>query len=161
MNGAATHRIEVFFKREFNDTEALSSLALLRSAGASSVKNVRVSRVYEIRGTFTISQINRLSRDLLADPVTQEFKILPPTLPLSNGGPLWRADIRLKSAVSDPAADTIREAIVDMGFPTPDFVRVSSIFKIESKCGKPQIEAVLARSLANPVIHSFSVAASS
>jgi phosphoribosylformylglycinamidine (FGAM) synthase PurS component len=161
MNGSGTHRIEVTLKGEFSDPEALSAAALLRSAGAGSVSRVRTSRIYELHGALTIAQVQRISRELLSDTVTQEFRLLPNPPPASNGGPLWRIELRLKATITDPVGDTIREAIGEMGLPLPESVRVLSVFRVESKCGKPQIEASVARSLANPVIHSFAVMASS
>ncbi len=161
MNGSAVHRIEVTLKGEFVDPESQSTVTLLRSAGAGSVSRVKTSRIYELHGALTIAQVQRISRELLGDAVTQEFRLLPSPPPSSNGGPLWRVEIRLKPTMADPIGDTIREAIGEMGLPLPESVRVLSVFRVESKCGKPQIEAVIARSLANPVIHSFTVTASS
>lgn len=161
MSGIGVHRIEISLKSEFNDPVAFSTAALLRATGAHSINRVKTSRIYEISGAFTIAQIHRMSRELLGDPVTEESRILPNPLPASNGGPLWRIEIRLKPTVSDPEADTIREAIAEMGLPLPDSIRVLSIFKIDSKCPKPQIETAVSRGLANPIIHLFSVTASS
>ena len=161
MNGIGVHRVEVSLKNEFTDSEAIAASALLRATGAHSINRIKTSKVYEVSGSFTIAQIHRLSRELLSDPVTQESRILSNPLPTPSSGPLWRIEIRLKPTVSDPEADTIRDAILEMGLPLPDSVRVLSIFKVESKCPKPQMEAAVSRGLANPVIHLFSVTASS
>ncbi len=159
MIAAATHKIEVSLKSEYGDAESLSTASLLKSSGAPSVVRVRRSRLYEIRGNFTVTHINRLSRDLLCDQIIEDFRVLS-QMP-SSQGPFWKIEVRLKPTVLDPEADTIKNAMIEMGFPAPDFVRISSVYKIESKCGKPQIEAAAAKCLLNPIIHLYSVTACS
>ena len=159
MIAASTHRIEVSLKSEYGDAESSSLAVVLKSSGAPTVSKVRKSRLYEIRGSFTAAHINRLSRDLLCDPITEDFRVL--SQPPSTQGPFWRVEVRLKPTVLDPEADTIKSAMIEMGFPAPDFVRISSVYKIESKCGKPRIEAAAAKCLLNPIIHLYSVTACS
>jgi phosphoribosylformylglycinamidine (FGAM) synthase PurS component len=159
MIAASTHKIEVSLKSEYGNAESLSAAAVLKSANAPSVTKVRKSRLYEIRGNFTVTHINRLSRDLLCDPITEDFRIL--SQPPSTQGPFWKVEVRLKPTVLDPEADTVKNAMVEMGFPAPDFIRIAAVYKIESKCGKPQIEAAAIRSLLNPVINLYSITACS
>jgi phosphoribosylformylglycinamidine (FGAM) synthase PurS component len=152
-----SYQVEVKLRSEFTDAEGQSALALLHSLGLSAARDVRTSKIYEIRGGVNSGQVQQAARDLLCDPVTQEFRLVAATEPVLNGMSHWRVEVWLKSSVTDPVGDTVRSAIAEMGLPQPEIVRVGTAYHIAGKCGRNQLEKVVARGLANPVIHRFTV----
>jgi len=148
----ATHLVEVRLRPEFVDAEGASALSLLMAQGMPSLKEARVSRLYEIKGPITANQVLQAAKDLLCDPVTQEHRVVAPTAPPLNGMNFWRVEVWLKPTVSDPVGETVRDAIADMGLPRPDSVRCALVYRLAGRTSKPQLERAVARTLANPLI---------
>jgi phosphoribosylformylglycinamidine (FGAM) synthase PurS component len=149
---SATHLIEVRLRPEFADAEGASALALLQAQSLPSLKDARVSRLYEIKGPITANQVQQAAKDLLCDPVTQEHRVVTPTAPPLNGMNFWRVEVWLKPTVSDPVGETVRDAIAAMGLPRPDAVRCALVYRLSGRAAKAQIEKAVARTLANPLI---------
>ena len=149
--------IEVRLKSDFADAEGAAALSLLQGAGLTAIKDARVRRLYELQGPLNSGHIQQIARELLCDPVTQEFRLLsgPPTA--LNGMNHWRVEVWLKPTVSDPVGDTVRRAVSDMGLPEPISARAGLAYHLSGKCTRAQLEKAAARALANPVIHRFTV----
>jgi len=152
-----TYAVEVRLRPDYPDAEGANALALLSSVGLAAAKDVRVARVYQMRGAVNLAHAQQAARELLCDPVTQEFKMLTPTGAVLNGMTHWRVEVWLKPSVIDPVGDSVREAMSDLGLPAPEAVRVGTVYQIAGKCGRNQLEKAVARVLANPVIHHFTV----
>ncbi|MDE2291860.1 MAG: phosphoribosylformylglycinamidine synthase subunit PurS, partial [Elusimicrobia bacterium] len=116
----STHLIEVRLRPEFADAEGAAALALLHAQGQTALREVRVSRLYEISGPVSATQAQQAAKELLSDAVTQEHRMLAPVPAPMNGMNFWRVEVWLKPTVSDPAGDTVREAMADAGLPRPD-----------------------------------------
>ncbi len=157
-NGTSSYQVEVKLRSDYSDAEGQAALGLLHSLGVNTAKEVRASRLYEIRGGMNSAQVQQAARDLLSDPVTQEFRLINSSIPVLNGMNHWRIEVWLKPSVTDPVGETVRAALAEMGLPSPDSVRVGTAYLVTGKCGRNQLEKAVARSLANPVIHRFTVA---
>jgi phosphoribosylformylglycinamidine (FGAM) synthase PurS component len=156
-NSGNTYQVEVKLRSDYSDVEGQAALGLLHSLGVNTAKEVRASRLFEIRGGMNSAQVQQAARDLLSDPVTQEFRLINSAAPILNGMNHWRIEVWLKPSVTDPVGETVRAALGEMGLPTPDSVRVGTAYHVTGKCGRNQLEKAVARSLANPVIHRFTV----
>lgn len=158
-NGSKAHvyQVEVRLKPEYADAEGASALAQLRGLGLTAAREVRASRLYEIRGALNAGQVQQAARELLCDPVTQEFRVLTQAPAALNGMSHWRAEVWLKDSVTDPVGDTVRRTLVELGLPEPEAVRVGTAYRIAGRCHRSQLEKALSRSLANPVIHRLVV----
>ncbi|MBI5630663.1 MAG: phosphoribosylformylglycinamidine synthase subunit PurS [Elusimicrobia bacterium] len=148
---------EVRLKSDYSDSEGQAALSLLHSLGVNTAHEVRTSQIYKIKGPFSLSHIQQAARELLADSVTQEFRMLAPSAPGSNGASLWRVEVWLKDSVTDPVGETVRQTLAEMGLAEPESVRVGTAYYITGKCGRHQLEKAVPRCLANPVVHRFSV----
>ena len=156
-NGNA-YTVEVKLRQDYIDAEGQAALSLLQGLGLNTARECRTTRLYELRGGLNSAHAQQIGRDLLADPVTQEFKLLSPSpAAVSNGMNAWRVEVWLKSSVSDPVGDTVRAAIAEMGLPQPETVRVGTAYLIAGKCGRNHLEKAVTRGLANPVIHRVTV----
>lgn len=148
-----THLIEVKLKPEFTDAEGAAALALLREQGLSQLKEVRTGRLYELKGSLSANQAHLAGRDLLCDAVTQEFRLVPNASAPLNGMNAWRVEVWLKPTVSDPVGATVVEALAEAGLPRPTSARCASLYLLNGRAVKAQIEKAVAKSLANPLIH--------
>jgi phosphoribosylformylglycinamidine (FGAM) synthase PurS component len=156
-----TYRIEVKLKSEIFDAEGHSAMALLQASGLSGAKDVRVRRVYVLRGPFSNTQAQQIAKELLCDPVTQEFRLLSTATPVLNGMNHWRIEIQLKNSVSDPVGETVGAAVASMGLPKPETSRVCLAYHIVGRASRGQIEKAALRALANPVVHDICVSEAS
>jgi phosphoribosylformylglycinamidine (FGAM) synthase PurS component len=151
------HLVEVRLKPEFQDSEGQAALALLHGVGLTLVKECKVSRLYALHGPLNQQQLHQAARDLLSDPVTQEFKILAPAAAALNGMNHWRVEVWLKPTVTDPVGDSVRGALGDLGIPVPAEVRCGVAYRLQGRCGRVLLEKAVSRALANPVVHDFTV----
>ncbi len=154
------YRVEIFGKPGFSDPAGTELLAQSASVGLSGAAEIRAGRIYEIVGRLSPAQVEQAARELLADPVTQDYRIneqaVPPAFLLS---PHWRVEIWLKDGVSDPEEESLRKGLRDLGLPAPDSIRGGRVYKIVGRCQLPQIERVARKWLSNPLIHRSSVEA--
>ncbi|MBI5624592.1 MAG: phosphoribosylformylglycinamidine synthase subunit PurS [Elusimicrobia bacterium] len=151
-----TYLVEVRLRPEFTDAAGLAALAQLQHAGFAGVRAVRISTLYEICGPLNQSHVQQASKELLNDGVTQEFKVLsgPPVL---DGMNHWRVEVWLKNTMTDPVGESVRRAIAELGLPEPERVRCGSAYRILGRTTKNILERIVLRTLANPVVHSFTV----
>ena len=152
-----THYLEVRLRPEFLDAEGQAALALLHGQGLSSLREARVSRLYEIKGPISANQAQQAAKDLLCDAVTQEFRVVAPAAPQMNGMNFWRVEVWPKPTVTDPVGETVRDAIGEMGLPKPDSVRCALVYRLSGRSHKMLIEKAVTKSLGNPLIHRFIV----
>ena len=154
----ALHLVEVHLRPEFPDAEGASALALLQGLGLTAAREVRVSRLYRLQGPLNASQAQQAARELLCDPVTEDYRLASPGTAVSNGMTHWRVEVWLKDSVTDPVGETVAAALAEMGLAKPSSVRVGTAYRIAGRCHRAQLERAVTRSLANPVIHAFTVA---
>ena len=149
----SAHLIEVRLRPEHSDAEGVAALALLQAQGLSALKESRVSRLFEIKGPLSANQALQAAKDLLCDPVTQEFRVITPAPAPMNGANAWRVEVWLKPTVTDPVGETVRDAIADMSLPRPDAVRCAMVYRLSGRTTKVQLEKAVLKCLANPLIH--------
>ena len=147
------HIVEVKLRNEFNDAEGAAAMTLLREQGLSSLKQVRMGRLYEITGPLSANQVHQAAKELLCDAVTQEFRIVANTPAPTNGMNAWRVEVWLKPTVSDPVGATVVEALAEGDLPHPKAVRCAMLYILNGRAVKNQVEKAVAKSLANPLIH--------
>jgi phosphoribosylformylglycinamidine (FGAM) synthase PurS component len=145
--------IEVRLRPEHSDAEGFSALALLHGQSLSALKEARVSRLYEIKGPLSANQVLQITKDLLCDGVTQEYRVITPAPAPMNGMNFWRVEVWLKSTVTDPVGETVRETIISMGLPAPETVRCALVYRIAGRTTKVNLEKAVLKCLANPLIH--------
>lgn len=154
----STHLVEVSLRSEYSDAEGAGSMSLLMAQGLPSLKSVRQARLYQIKGRLSATQVQLVAKELLCDPVTQEFRVVSPTAPAMNGMNAWRIEVWPKPSVTDPVGDTVCEAIAGMGLPRPEFVRCAVVHRVLGRANKAALERAVYRTLANPLIHVCMIA---
>ncbi|MDE2039314.1 MAG: phosphoribosylformylglycinamidine synthase subunit PurS [Elusimicrobia bacterium] len=155
----AAWTIEVKLKADLADAEGQSALSLLQGLGVLTTRACRATRLYELRCGLNAAQLQQVARELLCDPITQDFRVVPGGArpPVLNGMTHWRVEVWPKGSVADPAGETVRSAIAEMGLPQPERVRVGTAYLISGRCGRGQLEKAVVRGLANPVVHDAAV----
>jgi phosphoribosylformylglycinamidine synthase II len=140
------HRLEV---RPRGDQHDPLGAAVLREAAGLGITpaSVRVSAVYLLEGALSRADLERLGREVLANPLTEEFVLgaspPPPGAQVIEVHPL--------PGVMDPAAESVRLAVQDLlGKP----VRAVTGRRYElSGLSHDEARRLGQRLLANPVVH--------
>lgn len=149
------HLVEVTTKHGLMDATGVSLLNQIPSLGIQSTREVRVSTLYEITGRLSPNQLQQVSRELLSDPITQEYRTeQAATSPAFLMGPHWRLEVWLKPTVTDPVGESVCKAVADLGLPEPASVRTGTAYHIIGRVNRSQVERILSKLLSNPVIHA-------
>jgi len=154
-SAGGSYLVEVCLKPDFTDAEGLAAQWLLNGAGLS-VRAVRTGRLYDLRGALNLGHVNTAVRELLCDCVTQEFRIWHAPGAAPHNGCLWRVEVWLKPTVTDTVGESVREALRDLSIPDIA-VRCGFSYHIAGRCSRQVLERTVSRSLANPIVHRFSL----
>ncbi|MBI5597665.1 MAG: phosphoribosylformylglycinamidine synthase subunit PurS [Elusimicrobia bacterium] len=150
----AGHIVEVGAKPGMSDTTGAALIAQIQSIGVQAVQEARVLALYDLRGKLSAAQVTQAAKDLLADPVTQDFRLE------SRAGaflpPHWRLEVWLKPSMTDSVGESVKKAVRDLGLPEPSAVRTGQAYQLFGKLNKQQVDRILERLLSNPVIHRTS-----
>lgn len=153
-------RIEVTGKQGYADAAGAAVAAQFSLLGLQTPMNVRVCAIYEITGRLSPRELEQAAKELLADPVTQEYRIGDgPISPAFLIPPHWRIEVWLKPSMSDPVEASVKKGLADLGLPAPERVRCGTAYKIVGRLPAAQIERAARKILSNPVIHQYTVKA--
>jgi phosphoribosylformylglycinamidine synthase II len=146
-------RIEVRPRPGTPDPQAQAVLAQARAV-LGEVSDAATARVYLIEAPLTGEQIDRVARELLADPIGQTAVI-----GAEDRGDWCTIEVHYQPGVMDPVAQSTREAIVEMfaGELGPDQVEVRTGFRYDLATDAPTetLRRFAAGTLANPVIQDI------
>jgi len=109
-----TWRVEVAIRRGFADPLGRNVLSDIQHLGVRGITDVRVAQVYLIAGPISAREVDRIARELLADPVNQEYVCQRPLPPPLGGSPAVIQVFR-KPGVMDPVAMSTLKGIGDLG----------------------------------------------
>jgi len=143
-------RIEVFNRPGFSDVHGKSVLEDIRELGISSVEAVQSATVFLIEADFEKDFAQRLAKELLTDPVCEEYYI-------GRSGPpagLAKAtliEVHLKSGVTDPVAESVMAAVADMGVKANN-VRTARKYVMLGEITQSQTDTIAKKILANDCI---------
>jgi phosphoribosylformylglycinamidine synthase len=143
-------RFEVFNRPGFSDVHGKKVLEDIRELGIRSVEAVQSAKVFLIEADFDKGFAERVARELLADPVCEEFYT-------GRSGPpagLAKAtliEVHLKSGVSDPVAESVMAAVADMGV-RPNHVCTARKYVLLGDITVRQTDTIAKKILANGCI---------
>lgn len=139
------HRIEIRAKSRFGDPHAAGVHAQIRELGIESVQSVSSARLFFLVGDLTADDAQRVARELLADPVIEDFSFGNSDC----GGKL--IEVHLKPGVMDPVAASTGQAIRGMGLNVSS-VQTGRRYELTGDVTDAQRESIARQLLANAVI---------
>jgi phosphoribosylformylglycinamidine synthase II len=148
-------RFEVFNRPGFSDVHGNGVLADIRELGVTSIEVVQSARVFLVEGEFEADFAERIAKELLADPVCEQYYIGRSGAPAE----LARAtliEVHLKSGVTDPVAESVMTAMSDMGV-RPAGVRTARKYLLLGEITPAQIDLIAKKVLANDCIEDVVV----
>ena len=146
--------IEVTLKSHLPDARGQGLVKDIQDLGITTVTDVHVADIYWLNADLPKAQLERIGRDLLADPVTQDYICYTPsakqTVEKAEKG-LFKIEVTNNPGVTDPTEDSIMKAITDLGIKVKA-VKTAKRYLIKGKLTKQQLDNVCFRLLINPVI---------
>ncbi len=67
--------VRVSYKRGVQDPEGESTLYALKMLGFDKVKEVHTAKLFIIEGDYSLEDVEKMCRRLLANPVSQDYEI--------------------------------------------------------------------------------------
>src|SRR5438552_2246971 len=108
-------RVDVATKEGLGDPTSRGAQAGLVEFGLSSIRRVRAFQVYLLDGELDRAGAERIARDLLHDPVAQEYTLTEGSRP--PGAPVGTQTILVfkRPGVMDPVEASALKAVADLG----------------------------------------------
>jgi phosphoribosylformylglycinamidine synthase len=121
------------------------------------------SRLYFIQGHLTAEELERMGREILADPVTERV-VSSEQLAVSSERPSLTIDhlpltieVILHPGVTDPPADNLVRAARLMGVAGIERAATGQRYEVEGELDDTAVHTLAAELLANPVIQHFTI----
>ncbi len=145
-------KIEVYYKPEVPDIVGQSIVEDITTLGINGIDSVRTAMLYYIEGTFDRQTVERISRELLTDAITQVYSY-------ASEGPNreeWTIEVQFKPGVTDAVGDSTVKGIKDLGIAGVTAVRTGHKYWLTGQLTGEVLETIANRLLINDVIQTFS-----
>jgi phosphoribosylformylglycinamidine (FGAM) synthase PurS component len=155
-----THLIEVAYKPGVTDPLGNGLKREIDHLGLAKVGDVRTGQLYRIVGDLAREERDRIARDLLCDPVVQDFH--DGSLSLIGGGKKKSAsrmvvDVWYKSGVTDVIGESVLKGIKDLNVAAVSTVRTGARYRFDGLKKKEAAEKLTLALLANPLVHDYAI----
>ena len=159
-------RIEVFRAPEYDDPAGVEALAAARELGIESIRSLRLGRGYLLPPELDRAQVERIVRELLADPVIDRARLVEPgqapvaEAEATEGGARHRILVARRPGVMDPVALTIERALrraALVGDETDLLVATFRAWEAQGTPTRDELSEFARRVLANEVIEELAV----
>jgi phosphoribosylformylglycinamidine synthase len=165
---AQTFRVEVADRSGEASATGNRLVEAAHQLGISGLRACTVDRLYFLYGCLALDNVTRLSREMLADLVTESFVIagLRPPTPSPNatgagehvsGDDTHRVEVTLLPGVTDPAAENLLRAARLLGIDGLERAATGQCFRLRGKLGADDLRRLAAEVLANPVVQRFEI----
>ena len=143
-------RFEVYSRSGFSDVHGQSVLEDIKELGISLVQAVQSAKVFLIEADFDEDFAKRVARELLADPVCEEYHI-GRSGPPAGLAKVTLIEVHLKSGVTDPVAESVMAAVADMGVKA-EHVRTARKYVLLGEIRQNQIDTIAKKIISNDCI---------
>jgi phosphoribosylformylglycinamidine (FGAM) synthase PurS component len=151
-----TYLIEVAYKDEIAEPTGRSLGAEVRHLALGRPKKVRVSQLYRLIGDIAAADKSRIARDLLSDPVTQDFKDGDWRQERTQkSGTTTVVDVWYKQGVTDAAGESGAKGIQDLEIESVTAVRTGARYRFWGLTNNAQAEKITLTLLANPLVQEY------
>jgi phosphoribosylformylglycinamidine synthase len=153
-------RIEIKEKPGVFDSVGDSVRHDIADLGITTVRDVRVVSVYTIEGELRAKEVEVICRELLVDPIVQEFVYTdrppaatsPVRTPLANKKGVRVVEVAYNPGVMDPVEASTLKGIRDLGLTGVRAVRTARRFIIEGEVSPRELVVITDKALMNKLI---------
>ncbi|MDZ7342818.1 MAG: AIR synthase related protein, partial [candidate division KSB1 bacterium] len=118
--------------------------------GIEHIARVKSHQVYYLLGSASLSEIEFICRNLLADQITQIYAINQPLEPEESG--TWQVEIAYNAGVMDPVAESTLKGIRDLGIESISGVKTAMKYHLKGVFDPKQQATIIEKILANKLI---------
>jgi phosphoribosylformylglycinamidine synthase II len=142
------YRIEVWVKEGFADPRAEGLLKDIFDLGISTVRRARVSNVYLLEGQLDDDEVLSICRDLLADPIVEEYST--GDVPAPEDARL--VEVAYNPGVMDPVEESVRKGVRDLGIGGVTAVRTAKKYLLWGDFPGDTLQSISDKLLVNSVV---------
>lgn len=158
-------KIEVRYKPGTPDAAGQGILQDIGDLGITGVESVRTAQVYWIQGHLHAREIERVCSELLADSVTQDYRLSNASTDVTEAtaktefshSRIWTIEVRFKPGVTDTVGDSVIKGIHDLNISGIESVQTGQKYWVHGNLNHSKLETIAQRLLANGVIQTFDV----
>jgi phosphoribosylformylglycinamidine synthase II/phosphoribosylformylglycinamidine synthase PurS subunit len=142
-------RVEVSVKPGLPDPRGEALKADIRDLGIGNIQQVRVGDVYLLEGDLSQRELEKVCRELLADPVVEDYSLgePSPTPPDAHA-----VEVAYNPGVMDPVEESVSKGIRDLGITTIGSVRTAKQYYLWGQLSDSDIQLISSKLLVNSVI---------
>ncbi|MCS7200201.1 MAG: AIR synthase-related protein [Caldimicrobium sp.] len=153
------HRIEITFKREYEDGRAVKILKKIQRDLRLFPEALYWIRVYLVEGNFTDEFLKEYTLSALCDPITEIFTINEPIYKVLNLDFDWALEIGFRPGVTDNEGKVAEEALSYMLHrpldPLTEGVYFSKLLLLKGNLDRDEVERIAKDLLANELIERW------
>ena len=142
------YRIEVSVREGFADPRSEGLAKDVHDLGITTVKKARVSNIYLLEGTLTEAEAERIGRELLTDPIVEEFTYREKAPPAD----AHLIEVAYNPGVMDPVEESVKKGIRDLGITTVAAVRTARRYLLWGDLSTEAIASISDKLLVNSVV---------
>jgi len=153
-------RVELFRKRREDDPDAAGLAVAVAELGIEGLTGARCGRGYLLPPGLDPERAARIARELLADPVLDEVRLIPPRTAPSAAPCDHRILVARRPGVMDPVALTVERALMRTGLvPAGEDVLVTTFqaWELEGELSAAELATLAQRVLANDTIEEVAI----
>lgn len=148
----STYRVDVRPRTKRSSNHLVKTAHQL---GFTSLEACYASRLYFLKGHLSKEEAERLTREILADPVTERYSVISFQKP--EGSESSTIEVTLLPGVTDPPAENLRHSAQLIGIDGLLEVATGQRYELEGSLEANAIHSIAAEVLANPVIQRFAI----
>ncbi len=146
------HRIEVRLKPHIPDARGLGLVKDIADLGIKAVTSASVTDVYYLDARLPRVQLENICRELLADPVTQDYSHDSASIGNTKKANTHDIEVAYNAGVVDPVEESAMKAIRDLGITDVKAVKTAKRYVIQGRLTGKQMNEISAKLLVNPII---------
>ena len=150
MNEHSVYSVAVSVKANLPDPRGAALQKDVQDLGISGLNSARVSDIYIITGDLTRKRIDKICRELLSDPLVQDYSIGESTKSAQKNVQIL--EVAYNPGVLDPVEDSVRKGIRDLGIEGVQSVKTARRYFLSGFLNKDILKTIADKLLVNPVI---------
>ncbi|HEY55440.1 MAG TPA: phosphoribosylformylglycinamidine synthase subunit PurL [Dehalococcoidia bacterium] len=143
-------RVEVSVKSGLPDPRGEALQKDIRDLGVTTAERARVSDIYLLEGDLSQKELALICRELLADPVVEQYSIGETSLSVPTGA--HAVEVAYNPGVMDPVEESVGKGILDLGVTTLKSVKTAKRYYLWGRLSAGDIELISNKLLVNSVI---------
>jgi len=144
-------RIEVRNKPGIFDAIGESTKKDIMDIGIDRIESVSFIQAYSLLGDLDRKTLENIAKELLCDPITQEYAINA-DFSFEHEGNTHVVEVAYNPGVMDPVEDSAKKAIGDMGIRKVESIKTRKRYVLKGALTKTEIDSITEKLLCNKVI---------